>query len=240
MKKIDVIQAFSLFFLTTLTYIFTIHPLTREYSFSLLVVAFSFFVSFLIFNKKSHPLFIYFVLLVVLLIVGITGWFNSPLFSWLYIMAIALAFVFRPLIANIFILILVAIFIPYLESFNLSFELLTIVSLFFLIPISEYLRKKYLDLKENEKRIIVLKQENEIFENKLKELLSNKITKEAVDLREPLNDIKQLSTYYQNKLKKITKEDMAKITKISQKAMEILNKFEEQATGLKLLKNPKK
>lgn len=234
MRKIDLISGFYLFFLTVITYILTIHPLTRDYNIYFLLIAAVVCVGLYITDKKDSQAFVYTSILLVLIIVGITGWFGSPLFSWLYVLAIALAFIFAPFVANVFVLILVLLFLPSLRSFDLNFELLTITSLLLIIPIAEYLRDKYLSLKEKEKDILVLKEENKQYESKLNEVLSNKISRESIDLKEPINDIKQIILYYKTTKNPVKKVDLDKIIDLSNKSLKVINDFEEESTGEKL------
>lgn len=227
MKSKDVISGFILFFLTILSYILTVLPLTQPYILYLLAFCFLTFTIFFVLKKRDNLVFVYSAIVSILLIVGITGWFHSPLFSWLYVLAIALSFIFNPFVSNTFILILTFIFMFYLDFSNVNYEaVLTLASLILIIPLSAYLRKKYLRLKEDEKKILVLREEVENEENKLKEILGNKISKESVDLEEPLNDINQISLYFQKGTKKSTKKDWEKISTLSQKALSIIKQFE--------------
>jgi signal transduction histidine kinase len=236
MKRIDLIEGFILFLLTVLVYIFTIHPLTRQYNIFLLAAIFLFFLTLLITNKKNSQVFIFVSIFLILTLVGITGWFGSPLFSWLYVLAIAISFVFSEFVANIFALILVLLFLPSLRSFDLTFELLTIFSLLLIIPVADFLRNKYLSLKEKENDILILKNENKEYGTKLSEILANKVSKESVDLKEPINDIKQMISFYKATKKPMKQSDYSKIIDLTNKSLRIIDDFEEKATGEELAK----
>ena len=115
----------------------------------------------------------------------------------------------------------------YLDFSNVNYEaMLTLFSLILIMPLSSFLQKKYLHLKESEKKILVIREEIEEDENKLKEVLGNKITKESVEVKEPISDINQISLYFQKSSKKPTKKDWAKISTLAQKALSIIDKFE--------------
>lgn len=234
MKRIDLIQGLILFFLTVLVYIFTIHPMTRQFNSYLLGINFLVFLALLIANKKNSKIFIFVSIFLILLLVGITGWFGSPLFSWLYVLAIAIAFVFSEFVANIFALILVLLFLPSLRSFDLTFELLTIFSLLLIIPVADFLRKRYLSLKEEENNILILKNESKEYETKVAEVLANKVSKESVELKEPINDIKQMISLYKATKKPLKQTDLAKIIDLTNKSLRIIDAFEEKVTGEKL------
>lgn len=95
-------------------------------------------------------------------------------------------------------------------------------------------------VKEKEKKILILETENKLYGGKVEELLRNVVTKVSVDLREPLNDIRQLAIY-SPKLSTTKERDeyRKRIVKSSEKALQILKGFEEETTGRKLLRNPK-
>ena len=86
-------HAFGVALLTLAIYILTIHPLTQPYGFHLLLISSITGLTLLLFRRFNHTLVIYSALTTLLLTVGITGWFFSPFFSWLYIAAIALSFI---------------------------------------------------------------------------------------------------------------------------------------------------
>ena len=72
----------------------------------------------------------------------------------------------------------------------------------------------------------------------MEELLENKITKIGADLREPLNDIQQLTLYYpQIDTQKDKKEYRRRIVLSSQRALQILENFEKETTGRSVKKN---
>jgi hypothetical protein len=170
MKRKNNLEGFGVIFLTLGLYIFSVLPQTKAYSFHLLLVAFILLISLMIFKKYQQSLFTYSVMMVLLLSVGITGWFFSPLFYWLYLAAITLSFLFSPLISSLFVATLVIVFIPNIGSIDTTWDILTLVSLLLVIPLAYFLREEYLHLKENEKKILILEKENkhllELFEEK--------------------------------------------------------------------------
>jgi negative regulator of genetic competence, sporulation and motility len=96
-----------------------------------------------------------------------------------------------------------------------------------------------LKLRENEKQILILHEENKKYQSNLEEVLANRVTKMAVDLREPINDTKQLAHYgYSHERTKSAKENYGKIILMADKALQQLKVFEQTVTGKKLMKNP--
>ncbi len=238
MKFKNSLQEFALVILFFFIYFFTTLNQTKPHSFSLLFICLIFLLSSLLFKKKYNNVLIYLTIATILLIVGITGWFYSPLFSWIYILAIALSFLFNSTMSTLFILVLVGVFIPYLGSIDVNLDILTIASLLLIIPLNHFLRNEYLRLTESDKRILILKEENQKYENKLTEVLANKISKTAVDVKQPLNTARQIALYEKSKNPK--NKNIEKITELTENALQLLKKFEEESTGIKLTKNPKK
>jgi len=235
------ISGVGLVFFTLFIYFFTLHPATKIYSLHLLILSLLLFLSIFLFKRQRRIWLIYSGMSFVLLLVGISGWFFSPFFSWLYILAIVISFLFNQTIATLFVGVLIAIFLPNVGSVDFILDILTLFSLFFMIPLTYFLRLEYLRLKESEKGILILKQENQKFKSILNEVLSNRITKFAVQLRESLNDVRQLSHYRKQTVERgRVKSGDDKIIILCEKGLQLLKKFEEEVTGVKLLKTPKK
>ena len=232
-------QSVAVAFLTLAIYLLTMYPLTRPFSFHLLIIASVTGIALVLFKRDEHTLMTFSSFSIILLVVGITGWFFSPFFSWLYILSIALAFLLDAWAAYSFVLILTAILLPNVGAIDTRFDLMSLFSLLAIIPITHILRKEYLKLRENEKQILILHEENKKYQSNLEEVLANKVTKMAVDLREPINDSKQLAHYgYSHERTKSAKENYGKIILMADKALQQLKVFEQTVTGKKLLKNP--
>lgn len=195
---------------------------------------------FKIFRFKTDALKIvgYFFIALALLWVGSTGWFFSPFFYFLYVASIAMAFLYRSSIATSFVLVLIGILLPQIGSFDINYDILSLCLLLLVIPLSYILRKQYLNSKEKEKKILILQQEKSVYKNKVEEVLSNKIHKIGADIREPLNDIKQLSYVLEKHTPKDKKTYIHRITASAQKALDKLNSFEQEATGNTFRKTP--
>ncbi|GEM_PF-6863853 len=252
MKIQQLIEGVILALLTLVIYLFTINPVTKPYAIyalglSLLLVLGVYLYSLRHANDHSYKMSPKLVKVLafsfataILLWVGTTGWYFSRFFYLLYLLGISLAFLFSTSAAFSFTLVLVAILLPSVGEINANFDVVTVVSLLLIVPLSYFLSRTYLKVKEKEKKILILEGENKFYSGKVEELLRNVVTRVSVDLREPLNDIKQLA-YYSPKLTSTKKREeyRKRIIKSSEKALQILKGFEEETTGRKLLRNPK-
>ncbi len=167
-----------------------------------------------------------------------TGWYFSPFFNWLYLLAIAMSFLYDPEISAIFVLVLVGLFLPNIGAIDIMLDMLFIASLVFIIPLTYFLRREYLKLKENEKKILILEKEREHYKDKVEEVLANKMIRFAVELREPINDIKQIA-YFMEETGHLDKAKNEKIIKLAERSINELRQFEETTTGKKNVKTPK-
>lgn len=182
--------------------------------------------------------FIYLFIALVLFLVGATGWFFSPFFFSLYLLGITLALMYSPAVSIGFIVTLVTLFSFNVGEVDLAYDFLIILSLLFTIPVGLLLRKEYLKLKESSKEILVLQHEQQKYKNEVEEVLANTMNNFAVNLRQPLNDIKQLA-YLMGTIKgKSEEKDRERIIASSEEALRILKDFEEKTTGKKLLSTP--
>lgn len=174
-----------------------------------------------------------------LFLVSATGWFVSPFFFMLYLLAILLGFTFAPSASVAFVLTLSALFSFDIGTIDIAYDYLTVLSLLTVIPITFYLRKEYLSLKEAEKTILVIRKDEKVYQNKVENLLANKVNDFAVNLRQPINDTKQLAFLLKktNAHEAIVK-NVDRIIASAEESLRMLQTFEEEATGKRLLKSP--
>ncbi len=183
--------------------------------------------------------FIYLTLITILFLVGATGWFFSPFFFSLYLSVILLAFIFPLNVSISFALTLVALFAFNIGDVDLAYDFLIVLSLVTTIPLSIYLRKEYLKLKESEKEILILKKQEEFYKTKVEEVLSNTITNFSANLKQPLNVIKQLIYRFPKiKSKKDQEKYVERIRNSSEEVLRSLKKFELETTGKLLTATP--
>jgi hypothetical protein len=133
--------------------------------------------------------------LIILLIVGGTGWFLSPFFFLLYLLPIYLGFLYVPTVAFGFLAALLLIFTSSVGEVDLAFDVMTLLSLLIAVPLLIYLRKKYLVLRQSTKDILILQDDSGIKDaDTITKLLSNRVTNLGVTVRQPLTFIKQAAT----------------------------------------------
>ena len=232
--------------MTIIIYFISKNPFTGSYKLQLTLLSIIALLGFGYFLKKKglfviqNVIFNYLLTVAVLFLIASTGWFFSPFFFVLYLWAIFLAFIFSPPVSLSFIITLIILFSFNIGEVDLAYDFLIVLSLLTTIPLSLYLRKEYLRLKESEKEILVLQKEKENNINStVEEILANKINNVAVNLRQPVNDIKQLAFRMGDiKEKQKLETDRERILASSEEALRVLKEFEEESTGKKLVVNP--
>src|SRR3989338_11684736 len=158
-KRIGKIIVF--FILQLLVLSWTSIPVVTEYTLHLMLVMFV-AAAALSFVKNEKLALVKNVLhaLIILLLVGGTGWFLSPFFFLLYLLPMYLGFLYVPSVAFGFLAALLIIFsFSVGDEVNLSFDIMTLLSLLLVIPLVIYLRKKFLILKQTDKDILILEEE---------------------------------------------------------------------------------
>lgn len=224
--------------LTLAVFILTENPITGSVKLQLTIVSILTLIVYGFRLKKkglefsSNRSFIYLLVATNLFAVGATGWFFSPFFFSLYLMTIFLSFLFSPSVSFGFVGTLIALFSMNIGEVDLTYDFLVVLSLLTSIPLSLYLRKEYLKLREGKKDILILENHKKS-ESKVEQVLANKINNLAVELRQPINDVK-LMAY---RLDKDTKNRDRMIT-ASEEALRVIRKFEGEVTGKTLLITP--
>lgn len=230
--------------LTVAIFVLTKTPPVSYFKLQMALIALiSFAIYSYILNRKgqaltTHKTFIFVMMGTLLFLVGATGWFFSPFFFTLYLLAIVLSFIASLGVSLGFVLTLVVLFSFNIGEVDLTYDFLVVLSLLTTIPLSLYLRKEYLRLKENQKAILVLEQKKH-YESTLEAILANKINNFAVNLRQPINDIRLLA----ERLSKARKREeinknIERISISSKEALHLLKSFEGETTGKELLSSP--
>jgi hypothetical protein len=186
-------------------------------------------------DPTQHKVFFYLLAGSTLFLVAATGWFFSPFFFLLYFLAIVLCFIFSRSVSIAFVITLVCLFSFNIGEVDLAYDFLVILSLLTVIPLSLYLRKKYLHLQEAAKEILILKEKKEAYKSSIEEVLANRVSRLSLSLLQPINDTKQLAYHLrQVKDEKQRQKDQERIIASSDEALRILKTFEEEVTGKKL------
>ncbi len=202
----------------------------------MVTMAYGSFHSHKVFSAKRMGLLL---LITVLYLVATSGWFFSPFFFLLYLASIGISFFYGQAAAMVFTFALVALFSLNIGEVDITYDFLVLLSLLSVLPLNIVLKKYFLSFKEQQKDILVLKRDgNKDSGSNVAELLANKVNNMSAYLREDINDIKQLA-YAAQRLK--TKEEQEKnnerIRISAEKALRLLNDFEQEVTGTTVKKN---
>lgn len=177
--------------------------------------------------------------LVVVSLVGATGWFYSPFFFALYLMAIVLGFLYTPTVSVTFTVSLLALFASSLGELDPTADFLTLLSLLSVIPITIALRKSFLLVQQEKKGILILESDSgkESGITSLDAILSNQVNRVAILIRQPITYIRQgLSLLNEKKLSSAEGEDVLKrMGKSADEVFTIIKEFESQTTKHVLL-----
>lgn len=176
-----------------------------------------------------------------LLWVGVSGWFFSPFFYFLYLLAIMLSFIYSPVTTLAFALVLTGLFVPNIGSVDLTVDLITVLSLLSVVPLTHFLQHEYLQLKQTEKKVLILEEKGRDLKNKVDEVLANKITNFAVNLKQPVNDLRQVALVtLKGKRGEDVKDALHKIAILGRESLDQIEVFEESVTGKELLHTKRK
>jgi hypothetical protein len=231
--------------LTIGVFVLTNNPLTKLFRLQLTLVSLLalLFYTYL-FKRRGETMrkastFLLLLTTFILFLIASTGWFFSPFFFSLYLLAILLAFVWSPLVSFGFIATLVGLFSLNIGDVDLVYDFLVVISLLTVIPLGSYLRREYLHLEEEKKKILVLEQEREQYLSKIDELLANRMHEFVAWLREPVNNIRQLAHRLEKyECGKHVDRYRKRIIAESERALGELEDFEKATTGKELLSTP--
>jgi len=238
-KRIGKIIVF--FILPLLVLSWTSIPVVTEYTLHLMLVMFV-AAAALSFVKNEKLALVKNVLhaLIILLLVGGTGWFLSPFFFLLYLLPIYLGFLYIPSVAFGFLTALLIIFAFSVGEVEVSFDIMTLLSLLLVVPLVIYLRKKYLVLKQTDKDILILEEETGIKStDTIASLLANRITNLGVTIRQPLSFINQAATVLleEDLTPKETTEYIKRIRSTAKESLKNIRDFEGDTSANEVLKN---
>jgi len=149
-------HSFFIVLLTFTVFLLTNNPITRPFSLQMLLLSLLVFVIMIFLLKKKNialvhsTKFHYLLIVTVLFLVGVTGWYFSPFFFTLYLLAIMLSFVFSSFVSCLFAITLAVLFSFNVGEVDLAYDILVILSFLTVIPLSYYLRKEYVKLKNQQ------------------------------------------------------------------------------------------
>lgn len=177
--------------------------------------------------------------LLVLSLVGATGWFYSPFFFALYLLAIGLGFLYTVGVAVTFTLALILLFAFSIGEVNPTYDFLTLISLLSVIPITIVLRRSFLLVQQARKGILILESEEGRSSGitSLDAILQNKVSRVGILIRQPLTYVKQgLSLLADGKLTEPEYADvLIRMRKSTEDMFTLVKEFESDTTKNVLL-----
>lgn len=243
-------QSFFIALLTLGVYLLTTSPATKQIvstfylTYILLAVvgiAYWPFIRSTLSNELIRKTYLLVVFVSLMLWIGVTGWFVSPFFYFLFLIAIVLGFVYSTFTTLLFVVVLIGIFLPNVGSIDFSLDFVTVLTLASVVPLTHFLQTEYLHIKQTENKILILKDEEKTIRNQVDHVLANKISKFAVDLREPVNDVRQVALQaIKNIQHKEAREAFHKIAILSRESLDQIEMFEEASTGQSLIHTKKR
>lgn len=142
--------------ITMLVFVIFNNSLIGAYKFQLTILALLVLLANIYWlTKKDQSLLesrktVYSLIIFILALVYTTGWFFSPFFFSLYLLAISLAFIFSMSVAVAFTITLAILFSFNIGQVDIAYDSLVVVSLLTVIPLSYYLQKEYAKLKSSQ------------------------------------------------------------------------------------------
>lgn len=174
--------------------------------------------------------------LVVLALVGSTGWFFSPFFFALYLLGIALGFLYSVEVAVAFTVALLTTFVfsGVVGEVSPTHDFLTLLSLLSVIPITIGLRRSFLLVQQAKKGILILEPDEKLPSGitSLDAILRNQVNRVGLLLRQPLTYVKQgLSLLAEGKLSEDEyQETLPRMRKSVEDLFTIVKEFESETT----------
>lgn len=177
-------------------------------------------------------------ILLVLSLVGSTGWFYSPFFFALYLAAVGLGFLYTPGVAIAFTIALMVLFAFSVGEVNVTYDFLTLLSLLSVIPLTLALRKSFLLVQQEHKGILILEDEHgKEGVTTLDAILANRVNRVGILLRQPITYIKQgLALLHDGKLSPPESQDVVhRMQRSTDELFTLVKEFERGTTKNTLL-----
>ena len=230
------------FFLPLLVLVWTSIPGPAQFTLHLALVVLLAAIGLTFVKKSSWQLLKTIVhSLLVLLLVGGTGWFLSPFFFLLYLLPIYLGFLYAPAVSFGFLAALIIIFAFSVGEVDVAFDIMTLISLLLVVPLVIYLRRQYLVIRQSTKEILILEEEGSGIQDldTISKLLSNRITKLGVALRDPLTFIKQSSSGLLDSGVPVSQMNnvLERIRSAASESLEFIRDFEADTSTNQVLSN---
>jgi len=159
---------------------------------------------------------------VILLLVTSTGGLTSPVFFLIYFLMFGLALLFEPLISVSLtaVIILFFLFTPTKkEPFQ---ELLQLFSLLLITPVALFFGKQYLKGLQDEEKIKILEEEEEIMEEQIGKEETDILLFTCLELKKGLTEILDQTSHLLADLSHLTLNQKERLFKIREKATQLL------------------
>jgi len=235
-RKQNIFLVIGYFLLPVFFAILTAVKIFNKLSLILPIIFLAIFCVYWLLPIKRPALSVLLATLLVISLVSATGWFFSPFFFALYLTAIGLGFIYNPVVAISFTLSLVMLFTFSMTGERPTYDLLTLLSLLSVIPITIALRKSFLLVQQEKKGILILEGEkNQAGITSLDNILANRINNIGATLRQPITYVKQaVSLLVSGKLsKEEVDEIMPRMQKSTEELFTLVKEFERETTNNK-------
>ncbi|PWU22577.1 hypothetical protein C5B42_05655 [Candidatus Cerribacteria bacterium 'Amazon FNV 2010 28 9'] len=187
-------------------------------------------------QKEQYMLLnrIYFAIVLTMLLVLVqnTGWFYSPLLFILYLATIALCLLYSYICGSLFLASIAVLCISYIGRATPVYDFIRIAAFFTAIPLAVVFSREFLRLKENEKQILILKDEREQYKNELERLHSNKLIWNDVMLRQSLATARNFAYYWDSNgagLPTKLQRDLKRLAKKLDESLVTIKEFEKKS-----------
>jgi hypothetical protein len=170
--------------------------------------------------------------LFVLFLVGASGWYTSPFFFALYLIAIGIGFIYTPAVTVAFTASLVIVFALFADV-KVEFDYLVLLSLLSVIPITIGLRRSFLVVQQQRKGILILEPEGKKSGiTSLDAVLENRVNKISILLRQPVTYLKQgLALLEEGKLTEKEYPDvLTRMRRATDEVFTLMKEFERGVT----------
>jgi hypothetical protein len=187
---------------------------------------------------RSNNIYIvfYIIMMTVLFWVGLSGWFFSPFFYLVYILSIAMAFIFSTFTSFSFLIVLSFLYFNNYSDIDLFLDLLMLMSFLLVIPVTYYLKRQYLYLKQKRKQILILEEATVKTDSSVDKILANKVNRFATNIRQPVNDIRQIALHIKTvKNQREVNTSLKKMADLGEKIIKDINAFEKKTTGERVI-----
>jgi len=159
---------------------------------------------------------------VILLLVTSTGGLTSPVFFLIYFLMFGLALLFEPLISVSLTAVIVLFFLFTPTKEEPLQELLQLFSLLLITPVALFFGKQYLKVLQDEEKIKILEEEEEIMEEQIGKEETDILLFTCLELKKGLTEILDQTSHLLADLSHLTLNQKERLGKIRERALKLL------------------